>query len=381
MTAARLPDFDAIPSPCFVLDEAALRRNLELADRVQCDAGVEVILALKGVAMTGAFPLVRQYLPGCTASSLNEAKLAREFHGGEIHAYCPTYPDDRFEELCGMCSHLSFNSMGQYQRYRGRCAGVSMGLRINPEYSPVTTELYNPCLPGSRFGVRAAELADGLPEDIEGLHSHNLCESDSYALEETLKRIEALFGHCLGQIKWLNLGGGHLFTRADYNVEHLIETLRAFKARFPHLRIILEPGSAIGWQAGWLVSTVQDIFTSGDVRMLMLDVSFACHMPDCLEMPYKPTVLGATDAVEGGERYRLGGCSCLSGDWIGQGDYAFKKPPAIGDRLVFDDMIHYTIVKTTMFNGVAHPALGVWRESGEFDLLRTFGYEDYRSRL
>ncbi len=376
-----LPRFAEIPSPCFVLDEAALRRNLALLDRVQREAGVTILLALKGVAMTGAFPLIRTVLRGCTASSLNEALLAQEFHGGEIHAYCPVYTDREFDALSALCRHMTFNSLGQYRRFRDRCGAVSAGLRINPEYSPVATALYNPCLPGSRFGVRAAELADGLPPGIEGFHCHNLCESDAADLGRTLECIEERFGRHLGRLRWLNLGGGHLITRKNYDTERLLAALRAFRVRHPNLDLILEPGSAVGWQAGWLVSTVEDCFPSGDVTMLMLDVSFACHMPDCLEMPYKPSVQGATDAVPGRTRFRLGGCSCLAGDWMGQGDYAFETPPQFGDRIVFEDMLHYTIVKTTMFNGIAHPALGVWREEGRFELLKQFGYADYRSRL
>ncbi len=374
-------DFSLPPSPCYVLDEAALLRNLEVLDRVQREAGVKILLALKGVAMIGAFPPIRQVLPGCTVSSLNEARLAREFHGGEIHVYSPVYTDRDFGALCDLGSHVSFNSLTQYARFRGACKGRSIGLRINPEYSPVRTDLYNPCIPGSRLGIRAEALKPGLPADVEGFHSHNLCESDSFALARTLDRIEALFGRYLPRIKWLNLGGGHLMTRVDYDVDHLIATLGAFRSRHPHLEIILEPGSAVGWEAGWLVSTVEDRFVSGGVTVLMLDVSFACHMPDCLEMPYQPKVRGATEAVDGRPAVRLGGCSCLAGDWMGQGDYAFKTVPEVGERLVFEDMLHYTLVKATTFNGIALPSIGVWRASGEFEVLRSFGYEDYRSRL
>ncbi len=374
-------DFALPPSPCYVLDEQALQRNLQLLDRVQQEAGVKILLALKGVAMTGALALIRQTLPGCTASSLNEALLAREFHGGEIHLCSPVYAERDFGALCELGSHVTFNSLTQHARFHGRCKGLSVGLRINPEYSPVRTDLYNPCIPGSRLGIRAEAIKQGLPEGVEGLHSHNLCESDSHALARTLDRIEVLFGRHLGQIRWLNLGGGHLITRADYDVAHLVATLRAFRSRHPHLELILEPGSAVGWDAGWLVSTVEDRFVSGGVTVLMLDVSFACHMPDCLEMPYKPRVLGATDARPDRPAVRLGGCSCLAGDWMGQGDYAFEPLPAVGDRLVFEDMLHYTMVKATTFNGIALPSIGVWRTSGEFELLRRFGYEDYRSRL
>lgn len=374
-------DTSAIPSPCYVLDEAALRRNLAVAARVQREAGVKVILALKGVAMFSAFPLIREALPGCTASSLNEALLAKEEFRGEVHAYCPVYLDREFEIMKGFCTHMTFNSLSQYAKFQDRCPGVSKGIRINPEYSEVKTDLYNPCIPGSRLGVRAELLGEALPAGLEGFHSHNLCECDSHALERTLENIERLFGKFLPQLKWLNLGGGHLMTRQDYDVGHLISVLKAFRARHPNLEIILEPGSAIGWETGVLVSTVEDVVESGEFTILMLDVSFACHMPDCLEMPYKPKVLGANDAVEGRRKYRLGGNSCLAGDWMGQGDYSFETPPRVGDRIVFNDMIHYTMVKTTMFNGINLPNIGIWREEGRFELVKTFGYPDYRSRL
>jgi carboxynorspermidine decarboxylase len=256
---------------------------------------------------------------------------------------------------------------------------VSCGLRINPEYSSVETDLYNPCAPGSRMGVIVDLLGEILPEGIEGFHCHTLCESTSFELEKTLDVIRRRFGRYLPSIKWLNMGGGHLMTRKGYNTDHLIQVLKAFRAEFPHIKLILEPGSAFAWETGWLVSTVVDIVENKGVRTAMLDVSFACHMPDCLEMPYKPRILGATDPVEGKPIYRLGGNSCLAGDFMG--DWSFEKPLEVGDTLVFEDMIHYTIVKTTMFNGISHPDLVCHTLEGKNLIWRTFGYEDYKYRM
>ncbi|MCB9613156.1 MAG: carboxynorspermidine decarboxylase [Sandaracinus sp.] len=376
-------DYAATPSPCFVLEEARLRANLELLAHVQQQSGAKIILALKGFSMYGTFPLVRKYLPGVTASSLSEARLGREEHGGEVHAYCPAYIDDDFDAIAQIASHVTFNSVGQFERYRGRLAGKSAGLRINPEYAEVETDLYNPCIPGSRLGVTAAQLGGKLPEGVEGLHFHTLCEKGSDTLERTLEHVEARFGALLDQVRWLNMGGGHAITRQGYDVDKLIALVRATRARHPNLEeIVLEPGSAVGWQTGELVSTVLDIVDNGGVRTAMLDASFSAHMPDCLEMPYRPTVLGAkNDAApdEPGHRYHLGGQTCLAGDFMP--DYVFEKPLAVGDRVVFWDMIHYTMVKTTTFNGVNLPAIAVSHEDGRLEVLKTFGYEEYKARL
>lgn len=374
-------NLSAVTSPAYVLEENKLKRNLELMYHVQQETGVKIILALKGVAMFSAFPMIRRYLPGCTASSLNEALLAHHEFAGEVHAYCPVYFDNEFDRISEICKHITFNSLSQFEKFKSRCRNSSLGIRINPEYSEVKVDLYNPCIPGSRLGVRAEELPEELPPEIEGFHSHNLCECNSHALEKTLQNIQRLFGRYLPKLKWLNLGGGHLMTQKDYDVEHLISVLKTFKAAYPNLDIILEPGSAVGWETGFLVSTVQDIVERDGIKILMLDVSFACHMPDCLEMPYKPAVLGAVDAIPGKPIYRLGGCSCLAGDWIGMGDYYFENPPQIGDKIVFNDMIHYTMVKTTMFNGINLPNIGIIRENGTYQQIKTFGYEDYRNRL
>ncbi|MFN3557390.1 MAG: carboxynorspermidine decarboxylase [Bacteroidales bacterium] len=379
-------DFHQIPSPCFVLDEKLLRINLEILDLVQKEADVEIICALKGYAMWSTFPLVKQYLSGATASSLNEARLIYEEMGVEAHTYCPVFFEQEMDEILTYSSHVSFNSMSQYERFRQKVKGfhkpVSMGLRVNPEYSEVETDLYNPAIPGSRLGITRNQLPDKLPADIEGLHFHVLCENDSFVLERTLAKVEEKFADQIRQVKWFNMGGGHHITRKDYDVKHLVELLKDFRRRYPNLeKVILEPGEAVGWQTGYLVSTVQDIIENQGIHVAMLDVSFSAHMPDCLEMPYKPRILGATDYVEGTSRYRMGGLTCLAGDYMGMGDYSFEKELKVGDKVVFDDMIHYTMVKTTYFNGVKHPAIGIWNEKQEFVPCRFFGYEDYKGKL
>jgi len=278
-------------------------------------------------------------------------------------------------------SHITFNSLQQFERFypQTQFENISCGLRINPEFSDVETDLYNPCAPGSRLGVVADLLGDTLPEGVEGLHFHTLCESTSYDLEKTLEVVEEKFGKFFPQIKWLNMGGGHLMTKEGYDTEHLIALLQNFKAKYPHLQLILEPGSAFAWRTGVLVSSVVDLVENKGIKTAMLDVSFACHMPDCLEMPYKPAIIGATDEVAGKPTYRMGGNSCLSGDYYG--NWSFDKELKIGDRVIFEDMIHYTMVKTTMFNGVSHPSMGIWTKENEFRLIREFGYEDYKGRM
>lgn len=379
-------NFNEIPSPCFVLDEQSLRVNLQILDLVQKEAGVKIICALKGYSMWSTFPLVGSYLSGATASSLNEAKLIYEEMGKEAHTYCPVIYSPDFEDLLMYSSHFTFNSLSEWIRYKERAQAfpkqVSFGLRINPEYSEVETDLYNPAIPGSRLGITADLFEETLPEGIDGLHFHVLCENDSYVLERTLAEVEKRFSHLIKQCKWINMGGGHHITREDYNVEHLIQLLKDFKSRYPNLEeVILEPGEAVGWQTGFLVSTVQDIINAKGIKVAMLDVSFACHMPDCLEMPYKPKILNATDAVEGKPTYRMGGNSCLAGDYMGMGDYSFEEPLEPGDQIVFDDMIHYTMVKTTFFNGVNHPSIGIWTLDDEFVLVKRFSYEDYKNKL
>jgi len=376
-------DYSQLPSPCFVLDEVRFRKNLELIRSVKERAGVEIILAFKAFSMWSVFPIVREYIPYSTASSVAEAQLAFEEMGSRAHTYAPAYTEKEFPSILKYSSHITFNSLNQFERFyplvQQSPVKVSCGLRINPEFSDVETDLYNPCAPGSRLGIVADLLGEMLPEGVEGLHFHTLCESRSTDLEKTLAVAEEKFGKYFPQIKWLNMGGGHLMTHTEYDVEHLIALLKKFNAKYPHLQLILEPGSAFAWQTGELVSTVVDIVENKGIKTAMLDVSFACHMPDCLEMPYKPAILGATDEVEAKPTYRMGGNSCLSGDFYG--NWSFDSELKVGDRIVFLDMIHYTMVKTTMFNGVSHPSLGIWTKENRFKLLREFGYEDYKKRL
>lgn len=374
-----------ITSPTYVLEEALLRRNLSLIRSVAERSGVEIILAFKAYALWRTFPIFREYISASTASSLYEARLGYEEMGSPVHTFSPAYTLAEFPELQRMSSHITFNSLSQVERMRplmGQGEHVSYGLRINPEYSVVETDLYNPCGEGSRFGVTADELCDKLPDGIEGLHFHALCEGTSYNLAEALEQIERKFPAVLREAKWLNCGGGHLMTRADYNVEHLVETLCAFKARHPHLEVILEPGSAFAWQTGFLKASVVDVVEHHGIKTAIVDVSFTCHMPDCLEMPYQPAVRGARSVEEnrpGGHVYRIGGNSCLSGDFIGY--WEFDEALEIGQEIIFEDMIHYTTVKTTMFNGIAHPDLALMRTDGSLQLLRRYSYEDYRDRM
>ena len=379
--------------PYYLLQESLLRRNLELVRHVADAADVEIILAFKAFALRRTFPIFREYVRSTTASSLCEARLALEEFGSLAHTYSPAYEEDKMQEILRCSGHVTFNSLSQYERLRPVCERfsehpVSYGLRVNPEYSEIETELYNPCAPGSRFGVLAGQLPDVLPAGIEGFHCHCHCESPASALEHTLVHLEKKFSRWFPQLKWLNLGGGHLMTRKGYDVEHLIYILKGLRQRYPHLHIILEPGSAFAWQTGPLVCEVVDIVENHGVRTAILNVSFTCHMPDCLEMPYQPEVRGAeslpfeaASAPDARERnvYRLGGNSCLSGDYMGS--WRFPEPLRTGQEIVFEDMIHYTTVKTTMFNGIMHPSIVLEREDGTRQTLRRFTYEDYRDRM
>lgn len=377
-------EFNKIPSPCYVMDENLLRENLSLIKSVKERAGVNIILAFKAFAMWKSFPIIREYIPESTASSVHEARLAYEEMGSLAHTYSPAYTDENFDTFMKYSSHISFNSLSQYKRFYPQIKNadhpISCGLRINPEYSEVETDLYNPCAPGSRMGIIADLLGNNLPEGIEGLHFHTLCESNSFDLEKTLLAVEKKFDHLLKQAKWLNMGGGHLMTRKGYNIEHLVMLLKSFKAKYPNLEIILEPGSALVWQTGVLVSTVIDIIENRGIKTAILDVSFSCHMPDCLEMPYKPHIKGAYhEPVDNLPTYRMGGNSCLSGDFMGE--WSFDEPLSIGDKIIFEDMIHYTMVKTTMFNGIPHPSIALWTKENKLEIYRSFDYEDYKSRM
>lgn len=376
-------DIQTIPSPCYVIEESLLRRNLTLIKDVKERAGIEIIMALKAFAMWKVFPIVREYIPYATASSVYEARLVYEELGTPAHTYSPAYTEADFPHLLKCSSHITFNSLSQFERFYPMVVAdgrrVSCGLRINPEYSDVATDLYNPCAPGSRMGITSDKLPDRLPEGIEGLHFHTLCESSAQDLANTLQAVEQRFGRWLSQVRWLNMGGGHLMTRQGYDIDFLIRLLKEFKAKYPNLQLIMEPGSAFFWQTGFLRTTVVDLVENNGIETAVIDASFTCHMPDCLEMPYKPVIRHATDAVPGKPTYRIGGCSCLSGDFMG--DWSFDRPLHIGDPLIFEDMIHYTTVKTTMFNGIQHPSLAMLREDGTLDMLRAFTYEDYKSRM
>ena len=373
-------DFLTLPSPCYILDEQSLLRNLAVIDKVRHATGAEIIVALKACALWRIFPILREHSDGATASSSAEARLVLEEYGRKAHTYAPVYTDADIDEILRCSDHITFNSLNQWHRFgeRARKAGLSCGLRVNPLYSTVETDLYNPAAPDSRLGIHAEELPV-LPEGVEGIHFHTLCESRPEDLEATLEAFERRFGHLLPQAKWLNMGGGHLMTAEDYDEDKLIAILLRFRLRWPNLRIILEPGSAFTWRTGWLTSTIQDIVHNGGVHTAMLDVSFACHMPDTLEMPYKPAIVGAHDPREGETRWRMGGNCCLAGDY--KGDWAFDREPQIGDRIVFEDMIHYTMVKTTMFNGVSHPSIAILHTDGTCEVVRRFGYEDFRNRM
>ncbi|MBN2633575.1 MAG: carboxynorspermidine decarboxylase [Bacteroidales bacterium] len=364
------------------MDEERFRNNLKLIRHVADESGAEIILAFKGFAMWGVFPVLKKYIGGAAASSVHEARLCHEEIGVPAHTYSPVYKEEQFMEIMEHSSHVTFNSVGQFKKYRQLLQKyqrkISPGLRINPEFTEVSHGIYNPCSPGSRLGVPSSDLKGGLPEGIEGLHFHVLFESDSYALERVLNVVEQKFGSFFGSLKWINMGGGHLITRKGYDTRHLVELITDFRKR-TGLHVILEPGSAFAWETGELVSTVEDVVENQGIKTAILDVSFTAHMPDCLEMPYKPAVMGSVEPGEGKHVYRLGGNSCLSGDVMGEWSFDHELKP--GDRIVFLDMIHYTMVKTTTFNGVQHPSIVLWSGEENFRVIREFGYGDYKGRL
>lgn len=375
-----------LPTPAYVQVEEQLRANLELISYVAREAGVEIILAFKAYALWKLFPIFREYIGASTASSLAEARMGLDKLGALTHTYAPIYKEYEFEEIMRCSTHIVFNSMAQFERFYPRVEAykehaIECGIRLNPEYSEIGTDLYNPAAPGSRMGAIVSQIPEQLPEGLTGLHVHTHCESNSHQLERTLKVLEERADHLLRQVRWLNLGGGHLMTHQEYDIEHLISTLKAFKSRYPHLHIIMEPGSAFAWETGYLVATVEDIVENHGIKTLMIDASFTCHMPDCLEMPYQPRVRGAEqEATENHTHaYRIGGNSCLSGDVMG--DWYFERPVEVGDLLIFEDMLHYTSVKTTMFNGIKHPSICVEHLDGTIEVLRQYGVEDYLSRM
>ena len=376
-----------VQTPMYIVEENLLRDNLSLIRDVAQRADIEIILAFKAFALWKTFPIIREYISSTTASSLSEARLAYEEFGAPAHTFSPAYTDSEIGQIAECSSHLTFNSLSQYERMAAKArsanGNLSFGLRVNPEYSEISTLLYNPCAPGTRFGVSADKLPATLPADIEGFHCHCHCESGSDVFQRTLVHIEDKFSKWFPQLKWINFGGGHLMTRDDYDVELLVSMLKEFHDRYPWLKVILEPGSAFAWQTGVLVAQVVDIVEDKNIKTAILDVSFTCHMPDCLEMPYQPEVRGA-ESVEM-ERatekntYRLGGNSCLSGDFLGS--WHFDHPLEIGEKLIFEDMIHYTTVKTNMFNGITHPAISMLKSDGKLQKMRIFGYSDYKNRM
>lgn len=379
--------FNQIKMPAYILEEEKLRRNLSLIKGVADEAGIEIILAFKAFALWKTFPIFREYINSTTASSLSEARLAYEEFGAPAHTFSPAYTDLEIEDIARMSSHLTFNSLSQYSRHHTKAletnSNLKLGIRVNPEYSEVGTDIYNPCAPGTRFGVLASQLPERLPEDITGFHCHCHCESGADVFQRTLVHIEEKFSKWFDQLEWINFGGGHLMTLKDYDIRLLIDILKGFKKRYPNLKVILEPGSAFAWQTGPLVSHVVDIVENKGIKTAILDVSFTCHMPDCLEMPYWPTVRGA-ETIEGeygkGENiYRLGGNSCLSGDWMQS--WKFDHALQIGETVIFEDMIHYTTVKTCTFNGITHPDICLLKKNGELQVLRHFDYQDYKNRM
>ena len=379
--------FNQIKMPAYILEEEKLRRNLSLIKGVADEAGIEIILAFKAFALWKTFPIFREYINSTTASSLSEARLAYEEFGAPAHTFSPAYTDLEIEDIARMSSHLTFNSLSQYSRHHTKAletnSNLKLGVRVNPEYSEVGTDIYNPCAPGTRFGVLASQLPERLPEDISGFHCHCHCESGADVFQRTLVHIEEKFSKWFDQLEWINFGGGHLMTRKDYDIRLLIDILKGFKKRYPNLKVILEPGSAFAWQTGPLVSHVVDVVENKGIKTAILDVSFTCHMPDCLEMPYWPTVRGAEtiegEYGEGGNIYRLGGNSCLSGDWMQS--WKFNHALQIGETVIFEDMIHYTTVKTCTFNGITHPDICLLKKNGELQVLRHFDYQDYKNRM
>lgn len=374
-------DIQSLPTPSYLVDERLLIKNLELLNSVQERTGASILLALKGFSMFSVFPIIGKYLKGVTSSSLFEARLGYEEMGKEVHAYAPAYQDQEIDELLTYVDHIVFNSFDQWQRFKDKVKNhprkIECGIRVNPEYSEIETPLYDPCYAYSRLGVTLPNFRPEELDGIDGLHFHTMCEQNSDTLERTLAVVEEKFGPYLKQMKWLNFGGGHHITRPDYDVDRLVANINRIKEKY-EVDVYLEPGEAIALNTGYLVATVLDIIDNG-MSLAILDTSATCHMPDVLEMPYRPVIIGGGQPGEHAHTYRLGGMTCLAGDVIG--DYSFAEPLKPGDKLVFCDMAHYTMVKNHTFNGVNLPSIATYNEAEGIKVIRTFHYEDYRSRL
>ncbi|MBZ4670800.1 MAG: carboxynorspermidine decarboxylase [Clostridiales bacterium] len=374
-------DFGKLPSPCYIVDERLLVKNLEILKSVRERTGCKILLAQKGFSMFSLYPLIRKYLDGTTASSLFEARLGHEEMGGETHIFAPAYRDDEFEEIIKICDHIVFNSFSQWKKFKSRVKEqnrkIECGIRINPEYSEIKTDIYNPCFKNSRLGVTLENFEPDMLDGIDGLHFHTMCEQNSDVLERTIKVVDEKFGKYISRMKWLNFGGGHHITRADYDVETLVRSIMFIREKYG-INVYLEPGEAIALNTGYLVCTVLDTLKNG-MDIAILDTSAACHMPDVLEMPYRPEIIGAGKPGEYSYTYRLGGPTCLAGDVIG--DYSFKEPLRPGDKLVFCDMAHYTMVKNNTFNGINLPSIASFNEQDGIKIIKQFGYEDFKSRL
>ncbi len=375
-------DISKVKTPCYVCEEELLENNLKILDYVQKKSGAKILLALKGFAMWSTFDLVGKYLAGTSASGLHEARLGREEMNREVHTYSPAFIEEEIEEIARLSDHIIFNSPNQVKRFLKKVKdtnpAISCGLRVNPEHSSAPVDLYNPCAPYSRLGTTLKNFYPDIIEELDGLHFHALCEQNVDALEGVLEAFEDKFGEYITGLKWVNFGGGHHITRSDYDVERLIEVILNFKRRYNDITVYLEPGEAVGWQTGPLVASVLDIVHNG-IDIAILDVSAEAHMPDTLAMPYRAEVRGAGKAEEKKYTYRLAGNTCLAGDIMG--DYSFDEPLKIGDKVVFEDQIHYTMVKSTTFNGVKHPSIAIWTKDNELKVVREFGYEDFKSRL
>lgn len=375
-------DINTLPTPSYIVDERLLTKNLETLNSIQQRTGCRILLALKGFSMFSIFPIAGKYLKGVTASSLFEARLGYEEMGKEVHIYAPAYVDKEFDEILSYCDHITFNSFEQWNRYKDKIKSlksekISCGIRINPEYSEIATPIYDPCYQYSRLGVTSANFRPEELEGLEGLHFHTMCEQNSDTLERTIRVVEQKFGEYIKKMKWINFGGGHHITRSDYDIETLVRSIKYFQDKYG-VDVYLEPGEAVALETGYLVAKVLDIVDNG-MQIAILDTSAACHMPDVLEMPYRPNIIGAGKPGEYSYTYRLGGLTCLAGDVIG--DYSFKQPLKPGERLVFCDMAHYTMVKNNMFNGVNLPSIALYNQKEGIKVIRQFGYEDFKNRL